>query len=225
MRVIKWLWDRLGDAFTARDLYYLIVGVFTVIGTVLPPLGFWLATPASPQSLIIIALIGGVLAFFVAIRLAPDLPDISPGLSPKPDLRSLRPSHPTPPIPRIQVSAPMGKSLSPLPLLPLDLSKLPQDKIAPWLKVNTFTVAQAASLWADANPGLSFSFDKGQNPAIAAAEQLIITELRDKLDLTHATLARIGDYSGAYVHRVNLIELAMRKNVAPKFLAKGPGWP
>ncbi|HKQ44767.1 MAG TPA: hypothetical protein VJS47_05170 [Rhizomicrobium sp.] len=222
MRLIKWLWDRLGDALTARDLYYLVVGALTVIGTVLPPLGFWLTTPASPQSLIVIALVGGALAFFSAVRVAPELPGIMAGPVPKADLRN---SPPAPSKPMVQVSGATGKSLPPLPPLPLDLSKLPQDKIAPWLKVNTFTVAQAASLWAEATPGLSFSFDKGQNPAIAAAEQLIITELRDKLDLTHATLSRIGDYSGAYVHRVSLIELALRKNVAPKFLAKGPGWP
>jgi hypothetical protein len=91
-------------------------------------------------------------------------------------------------------------------------------KLEPWRLVDKFTVEEAACLWGGILPGVSFLYIKEKKPSVTAAERLITSELRDKLDTTDAALHVIGDYSKAYVSRAALRALAERKNVRPSFL-------
>ena len=109
------------------------------------------------------------------------------------------------PIPKTTVSAQVD-----------DLSKLD-----PWCGLKSYTVAQAACLWANRLPSLSFMFQKVMHPEIQAAEQLIVPEFKLnllRLDSSENALARIGDHSGSYISRDELIQLAQKVGARPYFL-------
>ncbi len=87
--------------------------------------------------------------------------------------------------------------------------------------IDIFTVAQASCYWCEVAPGISHLYQKGNNPKIGAVEQMIISEYRSgnlTLDSANNTLATIGDYSNSYVTRDDLVALATRKKLKPKFL-------
>jgi hypothetical protein len=98
-------------------------------------------------------------------------------------------------------------------------------KLGTWLKVTNFKVGEAATLWGGSLPvGVSYLYNKGQHPEIAAAESLIVGEIKNCLDVSGAVLASIGDYSEARVSRANLCMLAKKVGANPAFLVLGEGW-
>ncbi len=90
-----------------------------------------------------------------------------------------------------------------------------------WDLTNDFTVVQASCLWCEVDQGISFLYQKSQNPRIAAIEQMLVSEIRAgrlRADSTQNVLSSIGNYSESLVTREALKELAERKELKPKFL-------
>ncbi len=93
------------------------------------------------------------------------------------------------------------------------------DKFRSWLLSDWFKVSEAATLWVGRLPSGSYLIDQSKYPEIIAAESLITSTLRQKLDSSDNPLA---DYGGSLwnsrVSRADLLKLAEEKGVRPKFL-------
>jgi hypothetical protein len=73
---IKWLWARFADIWLAKDVAAAI-GIFTTVGAVMTPIAAWLFDhELNLFGVLLFAAIGGAIAFFLAIWLAPRIRNI-----------------------------------------------------------------------------------------------------------------------------------------------------
>lgn len=114
---------------------------------------------------------------------------------------------------------PANRSVKAGVLMPAkSLPRLPPStraNLGSWDHVDSFTVEEAASLWAGIMPGGSYLNDKMGHPDIAGAERLILTEV--PLDFRGNPLSR-WNQEKASVSRKDLMALAEAKGVRPSFL-------
>ena len=90
-----------------------------------------------------------------------------------------------------------------------------------WSGIESYTVGQAACLWCEVEPGVSYIATSTSHPIVKSIEQLIVSEAeagRLSLESSNNLLAKIGDYSGSMISRVDLVSLAERRGEAPRFL-------
>jgi ABC-type transport system involved in cytochrome c biogenesis permease component len=75
-RRIKWLWARFADIWLAKDVA-VAIGVSTALGSIMTPIVAWLFDyELNIFGLLVLAVAGGVIAFFLAIWLAPRIRNI-----------------------------------------------------------------------------------------------------------------------------------------------------
>lgn len=106
---------------------------------------------------------------------------------------------------------------TPSPATPKTAPKPEGAKLGAWEHVERFKVSEAANLWANFLPGGSYIYDKATKPAVVGAERLIVSELKDAIDMSDVP-GYSQDYTEGTVSRADLLALAERKGVKPVFL-------
>ena len=87
--------------------------------------------------------------------------------------------------------------------------------------VEIFTIRTAVCAWCERTPGLSYMFDKAENPELGVVEQTIVSEYKaGKIPLDHSdnVLRSLGHYEESYITREDLLKVADKRGERPKFL-------